>query len=239
MYNIAICDDDTLFSGILEQHLASNYVGMLNIDVFSNGKKLIEAVNKSNSVYNIIFLDLSMPEIDGIELGRKLRETLTNLHTSFIIYISSYDTTATSINGIHPYAYLKKPLNYDELDEIFETILSKMKDFEDAFSFSTKKGTCNIPYNSIIYAENIERSSIIHATDNDYVCSVSLSKISPDLEHHSNAFVRIHVSYLINLMYLEQLNGNEVILKDGTVLPVSRRYKKDLLARVSEILLNH
>ena len=114
-----------------------------------------------------------------------------------------------------------------------------MKDLEDAFSFATTKGTCNIPYDSIRYAENIERSSIIHATDNDYVCSVSLSKISPDLEHHSNAFVRIHVSYLINLMYLEQLNGNEVILKDGTVLPVSRRYKKDLLARVSEILLNH
>lgn len=239
MYNIAICDDDILFSGMLEQFLNSKYIGLLNIDVFTNGKKLIEAVTKSHTVYNVIFLDLSMPEIDGIELGKKLREQLTNLHTSFIIYISSYDTTATSINGIHPYAYLKKPLNYEELDSVFRTILSKMEDSDNSFSFITKRGTCNVPYTSIIYAENIDRSSVIHCSNSDYICSSSLSKIAPDLIMHGNTFVRIHVSYLINLMYLEQLKGNDAILKDGTTIPISRKYKKDLLEKVTSILLNH
>lgn len=234
MISVAICDNDLQFCNSTKEYLQNNYISYFNrLDTYTDSKELIN--NIYNTVYNIFFINIDMPEQDGITTGLRIRNIEEN-NSSIIIYTGNHDTISTTAISVHPYAYLKKPLNYTALDNIIKSIFNSMINSEDYYIFHHGKNLCRIPYHSIIYIENIGRNAVIHCTKSNYLCTYSLSKISNELTKINPLFIRIHTSYLINIMYMEQFSVNKIKLNNGVYLPISKKFKPDLIPKLNLII---
>ena len=235
MFNVAICDSDKLFCNNLRMHLLEKFAGYFNsIDIYNNSIDIINKIQVNNQIYNIIFTDLFTNEVtgvnDGLTLGEVIRQT-SGYDTAFLIYISNNDALASDIVRVRPYAYLKKPLNFKQLDDYNITSLYKLTDIKDFFTFHKGKGIFRLPYNSIMYFENDNRNTIIHCPDNIYRCHIPLSKLNDTISDNNDIFIRPHHSYIINTKYIKQISNDEIILYNGTIIPVSRKYKNTLISK--------
>lgn len=231
MYNFAICDGNKDFCKTLEVLIMVNYpLNIKSLDIYANGKEMIDNISNNNLSYDFFFLDISVTN-DGITTGNALR-TIDRLNNAYIIYISEYDVKASEIINIHPYAYLKKPLDTNLL---YQTIDSAILDINFVFSFN--KINYSIPYSSIMYIENYNKRSVLHCNEQEYDCSYSLSSIYSALHKIKSEFVRIHNSYMVNIDYVYKFNGSILTLKNMDILPVSRKYKNNFINKFNNNLL--
>lgn len=235
MISVAICDSDIQFCNNTKKYLQTNYICYFSrLDTYTNVADLIHKINK-DTIYNILFLNIDISEADSITAGLHIRNIEEN-NTSIIIFTGLYDTISTSAISVHPYAYLKKPLNYNQLDKTIKSVFNDMIKSEDYYIFHHGKSICRIPYHSIIYIENIGRNAVIHCTKNNYLCTYSLSKISNELTKINPLFIRIHTSYLINIMYMEQFSVNKIKLNNGVYLPISKKFKPALIPKLNLVI---
>lgn len=238
MFSVAICDNDMQFCNNMKEYFQNNYIGYFNrLDVYTNITDLISRINEKDIIYNIFFLNIDISETDGITMGNHIRN-IEKDNASLIIYTGICDTVPTSVIAVHPYAYLKKSLDYTQLDNVIKPIFSELTNTEDYYIFYQNKNVCRIPYHSIIYIENIGRNAVIHCTNSNYLSTYSLSKISNELTKSNPSFIRIHTSYLINITYIEQFSVNKLKLNNGVYLPISRKFKNNLMSKINPIIPN-
>lgn len=236
MFNVAICDSDKLFCNNLKTHLLEKFAGYFNgIDIYNNSIDIINKIQIDKQIYNLIFTDLFTNDVtganDGITLGEKVRQS-SGYDTTFLIYISNNDALASDIVKLRPYAYLKKPINFEQLDNYITTSLYKLTDNKDFFTFHKGKGIFKLPYNSIMYFENDNRSTLIHCPDNVYRCNVPLSKLSDNFPDNIDVFIRPHHSYIINTKFIKKISNEEILLYNGNTIPISRKYKNMLASKI-------
>lgn len=238
MINIAICDDDTKFCNNLTDFFIKNFVEEINeINDFSNGKELISDIQESGIIYDFIFLDLDMQKMDGVTTGYELRKLPTHLNST-IMFITSFDTNPAPIVDIHPFAYIKKPLDYNSFGAKFREALQLFFDEDKLITVCTKKNNFRLDGKKIRYIESFHRNSIIHMTNEKLELSVTLSELEKIILAESPMFVRIHASYIINMRYLSRVSANEIFLDDTNSLPISRKYKEIFFLKYKKIFIH-
>ena len=156
-YRIAICDDDALF---IEQttKLILNYQFERNTDFtissFKNGKNLLSNFKNSGD-FQILFLDIEMPELNGIELASIIRTSIDR-HV-FIVFISSYPEYMHESFKVHPYNYLQKPISRNTLFSVLDEIRLDLDDTDCYFTIdSVDKVSEVVNFNDVLYIENID-----------------------------------------------------------------------------------
>ena len=238
MINVAICDDDDFFCEDLTSFLKINYSDIIkNIDDFSNGTELIASVCQSDIVYDFIFLDLYMPDGDGIMTGSKLRELNSHIN-SIIFIITAFDCQVTQITDIHPFAYIKKPLNYSFLKQKIDAAFNQYVYNSKYILIETKKTTSRFIPNDILYFESSGRKSIVHFSNGEsHVISISLSDIARIITNEHIQCVRIHTSYIINLIHVDEITHSNVCLKSSATLPISSSYRKIFFKKFREFFI--
>lgn len=238
MINIAICDDDTNFCYDLMEFFNKNYSEEINlIRDYSNGKELISEIRETGLIFDFIFLDLDMEKMDGVTTGYELRK-IPAFYNSTIIFITSFDTNPAPIVDIHPYAYIKKPLDYTQFNKKFYEALQLFYDEEKYITVCTKKSNYRLDAKKIRYIESSHRTSHIYMTNEQLQLSIPLSELEKIVLEESRMFVRIHASYIINMRYLAKVSANEIFLDDRSILPISRKYKTDFLIKYKEIFIH-
>lgn len=209
---------------------------------------------------DVIFLDIEMPQMDGFELLRRIKNNKAK-----IIFITAYNHYAIQAIRAHAFDYLEKPVDVKLLKE---TILNLQNEIEKKdrkipepdlpqsmeelmhsiqelqaqqqiknISLTTTEGIHIIQLSEIVRLEAVSNYTKFFLNDRKQLL---VSKTMGDYEELllQNNFFRIHRSHIINLRYLRTFHKNEagtVELKDGTVLEVSDRKKKELLQRLSDI----
>ena len=126
MYKIAICDDDSLQVSHLETQI-SKYFDEINvyyeIDGYYKGNRLVKAMSTQADNYQLIFLDIEMEDINGIETAKLLR----NLDKSFVlIYVTSYEQYALESFEVSPFRYLIKPVSTEKLRDVLSDVLVEL-----------------------------------------------------------------------------------------------------------------
>ena len=238
MINIAICDDDTAFCYNLMCHLKTHYNDEINLlNDYFNGTELLDDIQTNHLLYDFIFLDLDMPEMDGIKTGNELRK-LASYQNAVIIFISSYDSNPIPIVDIHPFAYLKKPLNFELLEKKFNTALAQYHNHEKFIILSNHKSTLRLEARDIIYAETCGRHSLIQTSQENIEFNMRLTEMEHKLLEQSPLFMRTHSSYLINMQYIAKVTPTEITLKDQTIIPLSRTYKAGFLEKFNELYIH-
>ena len=198
--NIAICDDEQVFINNLKTSLdkvSFKFDINLNIDIFHSGEEFIENFTRKSKQYDLIFLDILMKKLNGIETAREIRTLDTDVPIVFLTSTSEFAILGYEVQALN---YLLKPINYEKLEKIFSTIYEgKHKD--TIFSFNVNHTLYKIPLNHINFFEANARLIYINSIDHDDISNLGFYKKLDDLEIEliSNNFVRSHRSYLVNL----------------------------------------
>ncbi|WP_176891643.1 LytTR family DNA-binding domain-containing protein [Fusobacterium varium] len=184
---------------------------------------------------DIIFLDINMPELDGMSLGKILSKLNENLK---IVFITAYKEYAAEAFEIKAFDYLLKPYSEKRINEVLDNLTKErksehIKDISRINKVTVTSGDKMyvISINNIYYIEAGEKESMVYTKDNSYSSKIKISKWEEMLP--KNKFYRTHRSYMVNLDKITEVepwfNGTYVLkIQDLKFkIPVSRNNIKE------------
>lgn len=218
--NCIILDDEPLAVKLIADYASK--MPQLNVlyadsDVF----QAIEVLN--NESVDLIFLDIQMPQLTGIELMQ-----LFNQKHNFII-TSAYPEYALDAYQFHVIDFLLKPVTYNRFYQSVEKYLRWQETFQDdednAFLFvKADRKHYKIATESILYIEGLKDYIRIHTDTEKIMVLENMKDILEKLPH--NKFGRIHRSYIVPMSRIRVIEGNQIQLTDGKYLSIGETYRK-------------
>lgn len=228
--SIAICDDEASCRESMKMICSTffekkkEFSEIIDIHVFSSGREVIV----SDFDYDILLLDIEMPEQDGIRIKEYLE--VNRKHTR-IIFTTGHKERVLEAFGKNVVSFLVKPFCREEFEKVMEKIL---KDLQGPVLDIVENGeTFVIPISQIKYVEAQDKYTLVVTEEREYL----LRKTMKFWEHvlPGQDFVRIHKSYLVNLEYFEK-KGEEVLLDKGKRVKISRLRKDRIMETYREFL---
>ncbi len=222
MLHIAICDDEKYMSDKIRTMTYDFFRGK-NMDIsvlqFSSGRELL----KYDRMIDILFLDIQMDGMDGMETARKLR---SRKFKGIVIFITVLKEMVFRSFEVQAYDYLVKPIEPDRFEKTMERLLSSMKSAGESSLLIQKRYESNIiPFEEIVYCEIIDRKVYLHLASSeilDYYDRIENLETKLD-----SRFFRCHRSFLINLQYLKSYINGRAYMENGEEIPVSRLRSKE------------
>ena len=220
MLRIGICDDEELITKrlmrilySLEKNQSENY----DIEVYTDSVKLSEKL-LAGKRYDLIFLDIMMPEKSGVEVGKIIRNDLKDNITQ-IVFISSENKYAMDLFEIRPMNFLIKPFDENDIEKIINTN-------KHILILEARKELLRIPVSEIRYIESSGRYIIVHDSGGEYKLKGKLNDIYERVKGFG--FLFIHKSYIVNNLYIRKYSYDNVELDDNVILPVSRQRREEI-----------
>lgn len=218
---IAICDDEELYRVELKTILDKLLINVdYNIDTFDDGNRLIESFKAQP--YDILFLDIEMPAVDGITLAKSLRAISEKV---FIVFLTSHVEYAIEGYEVNALRYLTKPVDIEKLKEVIRYVQEKQGAVRQLIIKEDGEELL-INITDVIYIESMNQNVRIVTTKGEHVIRYNIGDFEEQLKN--DGFFRIHRGYLISLAKVKKLSKNDVIMEGDVVLPVSRSNVKAL-----------
>ena len=218
---IAVCDDEELFriefKSVLDKVLIN---AEYDIDTFSGGSSLYEAFLKNP--FDLVFLDIEMPGIDGITLAKRLRAVSENVQIVFLTSHIEYALEGYEVNALR---YLVKPVDMNKLSEVLKYIQDK-KNNSRQIMIKQEGEDIVIDISDVIYMESMDKNVRIVTSKSEYITRYNISDYEEELKN--SGFLRIHRGYLISLSKVKKIVKNDVVMDGDISLPVSRSNIKTL-----------
>lgn len=204
------------------------------VRIWNQDGDLKEDIGKGG-LYKILFLSLEKSPMDIIEYSRRLQELYTDMK---IIYLTELNDSIFEVFYSTPTYVLSKPLDKEHVKKAVKKALHELNvSKEKNFTIINKQGIFTMPYTKIFYVESDKRKLNIYG-EQGLVKSINL-KISDFLNYeHGIYFIQCHKSYAVNLMHISQLEKYEIILKNGTRLPISQSKYMETKSRYVDFLEN-
>ena len=218
---IAICDDEEIYRIELKSCLNKLLIDTdYDINTFSDGRILLNRFEECP--FDIVFLDIEMPEIDGITLARKLRSASDSV---FIVFLTSHIEYALEGYEVNALRYLTKPADPNKVKEIIRYVQDKQNNAHQIIIKSEGEDIL-IDINNIIYMESMDKNVRIVTSKEEYTTRYNLSDYEEQLKNFG--FFRIHRGYLISLNKVKRIVKNDVVMDNEITLPISRNNVKTL-----------
>ncbi len=231
--NSIIIDDDLMSRRIIEEFV--NRTDQLNL--LSSYENAVDAINAFNTEEDIdlIFLDIEMPEMSGIDF----LETLTN--PPQIIIISSKDKYALDAFNYDVTDYLLKPISYSRffkaVNKANVRFKNKVDTKEDEIFIKKNSALVRLKYEDILWVEALENYVIFNTFSEKYTIHFTMKAIETKLP--SNRFTRVHRSYIVNTSSIKVIEDNSVVIKthEGVKsIPIGKSYKDKLMGDINLII---
>lgn len=235
MLSIAICDDEIMFATQIESlllEISKKLLIEVSIEVYSDGAELWSDF-LSGKKYDLIYLDIEMDSLNGIEVAKKIRESNIN---SLIIYISYYEKYCLDLFEVEPFRFIKKPVDENKFFEYFKKAYERIVSDNIFFEYNFNKVTKKIPTKNIMYFESSRRVISIYSKEGNDKFYGKLNNIEKQLDEGKIHFLRIHQSYLVNYRYIKNISFSKVVLLDGTELQISADRRKSIRKKCMLIL---
>ena len=212
---IAVCDDEKKF---LQQFRAITDKAYRSLDIlteeFTDGGELLRYFE--NRKYDIVFLDIEMPAIDGLSLARKLRELSEDVYIVFLTGHIEYAIKGYEVNALR---YLTKPAEESAVREVIDHVMKKQSN-KKALWVKDHEGEHKIHLNDIIFIEAQNQKIVIYTVGGEVETRGKISDYEEKLE--SQGFFRIHRGYLVSLSKVSGISGRDIRMVDGSLLPIGR-----------------
>lgn len=240
-YRIAVCDNDSFDRETVLRHVRAYFGqpgnGEADIRGFGSAAELLE--EPSGFEYNIYFLDILMPGMNGTELGKEIRRVNGK---AVIIYVTTSREFAFEAYGVRAMRYLEKPAEKADVWEILEQVSGYLDTHRETIvGIHTKQGLTRICMEDVMYIENVARSAIYVTRQGNKIqgiCNRGSFEQSVEPFGCREEFVQPHKSYFVNLNYIHTLSANGVALDNGTEIPVSRKRYGDIKTAYLRYLAN-
>ena len=215
---IAICDDEEIFRRSVCEKINEIYKDDIDmvLRIFERGETLIKDFKENDSAYDIIFLDIEMENINGIDTARNIRKINTDV---LIAFLTSHEEFAKDGYEVNAFRYLSKPIREDKLIECIENA-KKICDGAKKIIIKYKDEEIILKATNIIYLEAQNKDIYIHTRDNVYVQKNNLSYYENQLKECG--FFRVHRSFIVNFNYVKSYTNKEVLLDNNEKVNLSR-----------------
>jgi len=231
---IGICDDSAEDIKKLSEALYA-YDDTLQISDYEDGESLLEDVLHHKILFDIIFLDIYMPGLNGIEIASKIRAKATDVK---IIFISSSNEHYPEAYDVFAFNYIIKPLIKEKLNHVLDqALMNIIKERRQQIQFSYKATSYRILCSDILYIESRDKIIFFHMTDKTTLqCYTKLDEILKQLPEES--FIRCHQSFLVNIFHVTEMAENNFHI--GTAdISISKKYQKISKDKYFEYLFIH
>lgn len=234
MINVCIVEDESIQADLLKGYLnkfEDSCQESFNISCLNDG---IDLVDDYRGQYDIILLDIQMKHMDGMAAAEKIRTVDSDVIIIFITSTVSYAVQGYAVDAL---GYVLKPVPYTAFAKLMEKALNRVKAKQKHvyIKVSVDDRQLKLDCSTILFMESQRNNVIIHSTDGDYVTAGPLKRLEEVLQ--DQGFSKCHNAYIVNLSFVEGVQKEEVLLTNGTHLPVSRARKKEFMAALTQDIL--
>lgn len=236
MLRIAVCDDDMRFTGELEEMVrreAADAGISVDTEAYSDGDTLVADIEKGYR-YDLIFLDIEMERVNGINAARQIRRTD---RSALLIYVSGYEQYLKELFEVEPFRFLSKPVDGAKFRKYFRDACARIGEEEAYYRFSFNKEIRKVAVRDVVYFESRSRVIHIFMADGSEECFYGkLNGVEKELSEGRREFLRIHQSFLVNYGYIEKMSFSSVtvLFGDGrrAALKISEDREKAVRSRL-------
>lgn len=221
---IAVCDDERYLLRYLEEclyELGKSAGIQVDVECYEDGEDLVKAVEKGKR-YDIIYLDVRMRYMDGLEAAYKIREIDRTVQ---MVYVTCYDRCMKETFRVAPIGFITKPIEKNEFEETFYYALKLVEEQDAYYRFRYMKSDYKVAICDILYFESKLRVAEIILQDGRLKEYRALNEIEKSLIQSKGRFLRVHKSYLVNYQHIIRIGYEEIEMPKGIILPLSRTYK--------------
>lgn len=231
-YSCIVIDDEANAIANMIEYI-SEMPELKLIKTFTDPAKAMKEILIADKV-DIIFMDIDMPVIDGIELSKALRHKVDKL-----IFTTAHTKYAFDAFELSASAFLLKPITLTKFTATINKLFPSVKENEPAKDTENKdfffvKNTDGhhkiekIWFKDVIAIESVLNYIKIHTVNNRILTYQSLSSIKKNLAHKLE-FIQVQRSFIISTTYIENLDKNVIALQNGMKITIGDRYKGDLM----------
>lgn len=229
MVTIGICDDELdVRDAIRESVIESMKEDSTEYEIreFCKGEDVIKYISSDNEI-DILFLDIQMDGLDGMETARKLREYD---RTTEILFVTSIENKISEAFEVRAFRFIKKPVQHEVIEKNLKECVIEIARKRGCFlKIKTETGFRKIYSRDIVYIEVLNRMVKIYSKEGNFEYRGTLKEIMDNLE--KQIFVQCHRSYVVNIIYIKEIGNKDIIMKDGSIVPISRSKYKEVMNR--------
>ena len=193
----------------------------LLITEFTGGTAFLEQYQED---LDLIFMDIMMDGLDGLTTARKLRRRDDKVLLVFVTSMLQYAVQGYSVDAMD---FIVKPVTYTGLKLCMDRVVRRLNETTPVrLRFTNREGTHSADAAEICYIESLEHKIVVHTVQGEIQSDMSLAAAEKMVK--ALPFFRCHVSYLVNLRYVDRVSGNDVWV-NGDRLAISRYRRKDFL----------
>lgn len=240
MLNTVVCGSNPQQNSIILSYIKKLEIELdvdFNVKLFTSGNSLLEKYYCYDS-FNIIFLDIELPDINGIEVASQIRQS-GDKHVK-IVFISNNSKHMKDSFIVHPFNYILKPVDYETLRS---TLLKIIDDYKSSYItkliIHTNGSDKLVNINDIIYIQALksEKYKLLFTLKDEIIYGKgSINEWEQDIAGFG--FISPYRGILVNINYIRSFDSTSLILTNGATIPVSRRKEKELRAMFSGNIIN-
>jgi two-component system LytT family response regulator len=235
-YKCLIVDDNEIERDAIEMHLRK--IGRLEIiGICSNGVEAAKVL--TNYQVDIVFSDIDMPELSGMELLKNITSA------PVFIFITSFSEYAAESFNLDALDFIVKPANFERLLKASTKAIAyldlkksavannnpyPLAENDDHFYIKETKGFTKLNYDDVIYIESMGDFSRIYTKAETHITLINLKNLERQLPM---SFQRVHKQYIINLNHISTIANNEIMLSHNYSVPISLANRQELMEMIA------
>lgn len=237
---IYVCED-------IEEHSA-NLAGICNtlskdyslsVEIFSSAESLMNCLErlqaKNEQFPNLILMDIELPEVDGITLGKQIKQMNPEV---FLVFVTAYIEYAVKGYEANAFRYLLKPLSLDVMRTLITDVQAEYQK-KKKLIVKTKNGEMMVSLQDLLYISAEDKYTVLYTKTQHFISDYSLKRYEEQLQ--GMGFFRIHRKYLVNMYHHKGIQAGKVVLSQDCKLPISKKrmaeYQKQLFYYLGEDII--
>lgn len=232
MYRIAVVEDEQQYRDEVCQYIeqyATEHQLKFDVTTYTDGQEIVDDVQKH---YDIIFFDIEMTQLNGMDAAKVIRERDVNVVMVFITNMAQYAIEGYEVGALD---FVLKPIDYYgfsfRLARALGRVQKKQGNLE--FAINTPGGIRKLNSNDIYYIEIENRFLVYHTAEGDFSQRGTLQSAEEMFQNYH--FVKCNHWYLVNLKYVTEIEEN-IVHVAGSRLEISRRNRAHFLKEVTEYI---
>lgn len=231
---IAVCDDNNNDRKVLSEHIVSyaeKHLLDIEIEGLQSGEALIDSF--SSLPFQMVFLDIYLDGISGVETAFKLREKDENCIIIFVTTSPDFRAEGFEVGAVH---YLIKPASYEGVETALNRCRRIFDEAEKCFEITVERRMAKVRTRDVLYAEVYGKTVLIHTISGTLKTYTTLSEIAALLE--GGPFITCHRCYIVNMNYVSELLEADFLLENGEKVPIRKNGRQKIKDEYLQYVFN-
>ena len=222
---VAVCDDEPVHARRIREAVETEFRSRgypINVDTYTSPLSLQKRLEQG-LCYDVLFLDIDMPDLDGIALCRRVRELKGD---TLVVFISNCEAMVFQVFEVAPFRFIRKSRLQEELGKVTRDLLVDLDRRAACYLRleDEREGTLySVNVRHLMYVEALRKQCGLHSVGETVELTCQFGTLCRFLEPFD--FILIHRSYTVNPLYIYRINSDSVTLDNREVLPMSRSRK--------------